>query len=164
MKKFSAHFLFPVNGRPIAKGIVKVDHSGLILEVVHGEGNLREEAGLEFHNGIICPAFVNVFHEFEKDRFYRKFEELKPFEELRPMRLSTEKDLLGWLIAIQQNSNKLSLEQLIRIFTMDAARSISLDKEVGSFEQGKRPGLMLISGMDYQNLQLSADSRLKRLI
>jgi len=163
MKKFAAHYLFPVYDKPIAKGIVKVDQSGLILALIKSYGNLREEAGLEFHNGIICPAFVNVYHEFEADRFYRKFPLLKEFDDLRPERLSTEKDLLNWLIAIQQNSDKLSLEQLIRIFTLDAARSISLDKELGSLQINKRPGLMLISGMDYKNLRLTTDSYLKML-
>jgi cytosine/adenosine deaminase-related metal-dependent hydrolase len=164
MKKFAAHYIFPGNGKPIAKGIVKVDHSGLILDIVRGNGKLEEEASLEFHNGIICPAFVNVFHEFEQERFYRKFQALQEFEELRPSRLSTEKDLLGWLIAIQQKSNLFSLEQLIRIFTLDAAQSISLEKELGSIQIGKRPGLMLISGMDYQKLRLSENSHLKILV
>ena len=111
-----------------------------------------------------CPAFVNVFHEFEADRFYRKFPELKKFKKLCPERISTEKDLLGWMITIQQNSQEPTLEKLIRIFTLDAAKSIDLEKEVGSLKPGKRPGLMLISGMDYQNLRLTEKSHLKRLI
>ena len=164
MKKFAAHFLFPVNQKPIAKGIVNVDQSGLILDIVKTDNNLTEEAGLEFHNGIICPAFVNVFNEFEPDRFYRKFHVLKEFRDLCPERVSTEKDLLAWIKAIQAKSDKLSLEQLIRIFTLDAAKSISLEKEMGSIQRGKRPGLMLISGMDYQNLRLTENSHLKILI
>ncbi|HKJ43175.1 MAG TPA: hypothetical protein VKA27_13855 [Sunxiuqinia sp.] len=164
MKKFAAHYLFPVTDKPIAKGIIHVDQSGLILGLIKSNGQLSEEAGLEFHNGIICPAFVNVYPEFEPERFYKKFPLLKDFDELRPPRLSTEKDLLGWLISIQQNNEKISLEQLIRIFTLDAAKSISLDKELGSLQENKRPGLMLISGMDYHNLRLTANSHLKRLI
>ena len=164
MKKFAAHYLFPMNESPIEKGIVHVDQSGLILEVIKTYGKLQEQAGLEFHNGIICPAFVNVYSEFDPDRFYKKFPILKEFEPLKPERLSTEKDLLGWLIAIQLYSDKLSLEQLIRIFTLDAAKSISLDKELGSLRVDTRPGLMLISGMDYQNLRLTAKSHFRRLI
>lgn len=164
MKKYAAHYLFPGDEKPIAKGIIHVDHSGLILDVIKPFGELSEESGLEFHNGIICPAFVNVYPEFEPDRFYKKFPLLKEFESLCPDRLSTEKDLLSWIIAIQQNSDKPSLEQLIRIFTLEAAKSISLEKELGSLQVNKRPGLMLISGMDYQNLRLTANSHLKRLV
>lgn len=164
MRKYAAHYLFPVDDKPIAKGIIHVDQSGLILDIIRPHGELAEEAGLEFHNGIICPAFVNVYPEFEPDRFYKKFPLLKEFETLCPERLSTQKDLLNWIISIQMNSNKLSLEQLIRIFTLDAAKSISLEKELGSLQINKRPGLMLISGMDYQNLRLTANSHLKRLV
>ena len=164
MKKYAAHYLFPVVEKPIAKGIVKVDQSGLIVEIINPDRHLEEEAGMEFHNGIICPAFVNVYTEFEPVRFYRKFQVLKEFEKVRPARVSTEKDLLNWITAIQMKSNKLSLNQLIRIFTLDAAQAISLDKELGSLKVGKRPGLMLISGMDYQNLRLTENSHLKRLI
>ncbi|KOH43231.1 amidohydrolase family protein [Sunxiuqinia dokdonensis] len=164
MRKFAAHFLFPGNEKPIAKGTVQVDSSGLILDIIKPTGPFREEAGLEFHNGIICPAFVNVYHEFEPARFYRKFPALRPFESLCPERLNTEKDLLGWLKAIQMDNQNISLEQLIRIFTLDSAKSISLDKELGSIEKGKRPGLMLISGMDYQKLRLTENSHLKMLI
>lgn len=164
MRKFAAHYLFTGNEKPIAKGIVRVDSSGLILDIVKPLGKFHEEAGLEFHNGIICPAFVNVYHEFEPERFYRKFSELRPFESLCPERLNTEKDLLGWLKAIQMESKNISLEQLIRIFTLDSAKSISLDKELGSIEKGKRPGLMLISGIDYHKLRLTENSHLKMLI
>ncbi len=164
MRKFAAHYLFTGNEKPIAKGIVQVDSSGLILDIARPIGRFREEAGLEFHNGIICPAFVNVYHEFEPERFYRKFPELLPFESLCPERLNTEKDLLGWLKAIQLTSKHINLEQLIRLFTLDSAKSISLNKELGSIEKGKRPGLMLISGMDYHKLRLTENSYLKMLI
>lgn len=164
MRKYAAHYLFPVNESPIGKGIIKVDESGLIFEITRPLHHLQEEAGMEFHNGIICPAFVNVFHEFEAERFYRKFPLLKAFKRLRPERLNTEKDILGWIKAIQLSSDKPRLEELIKLFTLDAAKSIGLEREVGSLEKGKRPGLMLISGMDYQNLRLTENSHLKMLI
>lgn len=164
MKKYAAHYVFPVVEKPIAKGIVKVDPSGMIVEVINPNRNLEEEAGMEFHNGIICPAFVNVYTEFEPTRFYRKFRELEEFERVRPERLTTEKDLLNWIIAIQLANTKLPLSHLIRLFTLDAARAISLDKELGSLTPGKRPGLMLISGMDYKTLRLNENSYLKMLV
>ncbi|WP_299584089.1 hypothetical protein [uncultured Sunxiuqinia sp.] len=164
MKKYAAHYLFPGNESPIAQGMVQVDSSGLILAVVKPHGKLQEEAGMEFHNGILCPAFVNVYHEFEPERFYRKFPLLKKFQALQPERLSTEKDVLSWLIAIQQADEQISLQQLITIFTIDAAKAIDLEKEMGSLTAGKRPGLMLLSGMDYQKLRLTEKSHLKRLV
>ncbi|TDO03698.1 hypothetical protein [Sunxiuqinia elliptica] len=163
MKKYAAHYLFPGNKPPISKGIITMDSSGLVIDIVNPAGKLTEEAGLEFHNGILCPAFVNVFHEFEGDRFYRKFPFLAPFKALQPQRLNTEKDLLSWLIAIQQTDEKISLQRLLATFTIEAAKAIDLDKEMGSLSPGKRPGLMLISGMDYQQLRLTSKSHLKVL-
>jgi hypothetical protein len=164
MKKYAAHYLFPGDRNPIAKGIIKVDPSGLILELINPVNGLSEQEGMEFHNGIICPAFVNVFHEFEDERFFRKFPLLQKYNHLKPERLNTEKDILSWIKAIQRENLQLTLDELIRIFTLDAAKSIKLEKEVGSLEKGKRPGLMLISGMDYRNLRLSEKSYLKMLI
>lgn len=163
MKKYAAHFLFTGKEPPIAKGIVQVDSSGLILEIIKPASGLHEMAGMEFHNGIICPAFVNVFHEFEPERFFQKFPLLAKFKLLQPERLTTEKDILSWMKAIQLATIPPSLPELITLFTLDAAKSIGLEKEVGSLERGKRPGLMLIAGMDYQNLRLTEKSHLKIL-
>lgn len=164
MKKFAAHFVFPVSASPIAKGIVEVDPSGKIMQLIRPNGDLTEMAGMEFHNGILCPAFVNLFEEFTLLKFFTLFPELKEYESLLPHQHNGERAILEWMKAIQLKNGKLSLEKLIRLFSYESAKAIDLQNELGTLEPGKRPGLLLISNMDYSNLRLTENSRLKRLI
>lgn len=164
MKKFAAHFVFPVSSAPLAKGIVEVDSSGKITQLIVPHRNLEEMAGMEFHNGIICPGFVNLFDEFSLPKFFSLFPELKEYESLFPEHHSGDRGILEWMKAIQLKDAKLSLTHLIRLFTLESAKAIDLQNELGSLEPGKQPGLLLIYNMDYQKLQLTENSRLKRLI
>ena len=65
MRKISANYIFPVSGPPHKNGIVVVEKTGKILEVIDTGGDLREIAGLEFYNGIIVPGFVNTHCHLE---------------------------------------------------------------------------------------------------
>ncbi|MGQ8337327.1 hypothetical protein ACUNWD_12320 [Sunxiuqinia sp. A32] len=164
MRKFAAHYVFSANSSPIAKGIVKVDNSGMILGLTDPGPQLQEEAGLEFHNGIICPSFLNLLEEFPPLRFFKLFPELKPYQSLIPTNTNGEKAILEWMKQIHLSGAKISLEQLIRIFTYESAKAIELLKETGSISEGKRPGILVISSIDFQNMRLTANSHLKRLI
>ena len=164
MKKFAAHFVFPGNSAPIPKGIVETDTDGTILRLIHPRNDLQELAGMEFHNGILCPAFVSLPDPFSPDLFFSYFPELKVFESFLPDMPTGEKRILEWMKAIQLTAGRSSLEQLIRQFTYEPARIGGRLNELGTLAPGKRPGLILIYKMDYRNLRLSKDSRLKRLI
>ncbi|WP_423129594.1 hypothetical protein [Gaoshiqia sp. Z1-71] len=164
MKKFAAHLIFPVSSPPISKGIVEVDRDGTISRLIAPEAGLQEMAGMEFHNGIICPAFVNLFERMELPEFFSHFPELKEFEFLIPVKRSDDRDILNWMKAIQMQSSAFTLDELIGLFTIRSARIAGLQNERGTLDEGKQPGLLLISQMDYRNLQLSDNSRLKRLI
>jgi cytosine/adenosine deaminase-related metal-dependent hydrolase len=59
MRKFSAHRIYPVSGPPIPFGIIETTDDGTILGIRNTGGQPVEEAGLEFHSGIIVPGFVN---------------------------------------------------------------------------------------------------------
>ncbi len=65
MRKIAANYIFPVSGPPLKNGIVEVDPSGKIINVIDTKGSLRETAGLEFYNGIITPGFVNAHCHLE---------------------------------------------------------------------------------------------------
>ena len=84
MRKLSAHYVFPVEGPPLEKGIVHIDDDGTILELIDTGGKLREEASLEFYNGIIVPGFVNAHCHLE----------LSHLKELVPERTGLEEFLL----------------------------------------------------------------------
>ncbi len=56
MRIISANYIFPINGKPIKNGYLKVSDDGTILEI--GEIT-KESEDVEFYNGIICPGFIN---------------------------------------------------------------------------------------------------------
>lgn len=65
MRKISAQYIYPVNSKPLKKGIVIVDEDGKIIEIIDTKGELKESAGVEFYNGVIVPGFVNTHCHLE---------------------------------------------------------------------------------------------------
>ncbi len=65
MRKISAHYVFPVTSRPLKNGILILDNNGEIIDIIDTYGQLREEASLEFYNGILVPGFINAHCHLE---------------------------------------------------------------------------------------------------
>lgn len=65
MRKISAHYIFTNVSFPLKFGILHIDDNGKIIDIIDTRGNLKEEANLEFYNGIICPGFVNTHCHLE---------------------------------------------------------------------------------------------------
>jgi len=65
MRKFSANYIYLGNGKILKNGIIYLSETGEILEIIDTQGLLKEENGLEFHNGVIVPGFVNVHCHLE---------------------------------------------------------------------------------------------------
>ncbi len=65
MRKLAATYIFPVSSPPLKYGILLLDDHGKILGVKDTHGSLREEAGLEYYNGILVPGFVNAHCHLE---------------------------------------------------------------------------------------------------
>jgi len=161
--KFSAHLVMPGDGQVLPKAIVEVDRTGLVLSLTPTETELREQAGMEFHSGIICPALVNFWAHGSKADILQKMPELGHYESLIPPVTNDFRASFNWLKSICQIHPETSLPELIRLFTMDAAKAFALP-ESGLIAPGKRPGLVLISGVDYTNLKLTDTAKLKKLI
>ncbi len=160
--KFSAHFIIPGDGSILPKGIVDVAPDGSIQQLIATKDELREQAGMEFHSGLICPAFINLWQYGSTAEIFDKLPELIPFRDFAPSNTADPKAVFNWIKAIQENLPKSSLPDLIQLFTIKAAHAFNLS-EAGLIRVGKRPGLILISGVDYANFKLKADSKLKKL-
>jgi len=61
-----------------------------------------------------------------------------------------------------QQQKQLPLAALLQWATSNGARALQLDKQLGSFEKGKQPGLVLISGVEHT--ALTAGSLAKRIL
>jgi cytosine/adenosine deaminase-related metal-dependent hydrolase len=55
------------------------------------------------------------------------------------------------------------LHNLLRWATLNGAEALNLDPELGSFDTGKRPGILLLSNVDLKNMRLTESTRVKRL-
>ncbi|MDR1170346.1 MAG: amidohydrolase family protein [Prevotellaceae bacterium] len=56
------------------------------------------------------------------------------------------------------------LHNLLRWATLNGAEALNLDSELGSFDRGKRPGALLLSAIDFKNMKLTDNTKVKRLI
>ena len=76
--------------------------------------------------------------------------------------------ILEEMKALQNNFKELDLATLLKWSTSNGARALQMDETLGSFEKGKRPGVVLIdnikTGKLQNNLLLSANSVSKRLL
>lgn len=134
MRKIAATYIFPCNGKPLKYGIIVCENDGTVVEIIDTSGVLSEQAGLEFYSGILVPDFEN------------------------------SNRTLAEMLVFQQNSPELTLEELIKWACLDSAQALKIDNWAGSFEKGKKPGVNLISGIDFKNMKLTGNSRVKRLI
>ncbi len=71
-------------------------------------------------------------------------------------------NILDELKTITKNYPSVPLKELLKWATLNGARALQMDDQLGSFEKGKKPGLVLISGL--QNDQLTTSSNSTRLL
>lgn len=72
--------------------------------------------------------------------------------------------ILSEMKTIQDNFPEIKLEEMIRWATMNGAKALNFEKELGSFEPGKKPGVILLEEIDLQNLKILEVTRAKRLV
>ena len=56
VKKFSAHYIFPLASAPLKNGIIILDDNGIVQGLIDTAGQIRETERLEFHSGILVPG------------------------------------------------------------------------------------------------------------
>jgi cytosine/adenosine deaminase-related metal-dependent hydrolase len=70
--------------------------------------------------------------------------------------------ILSELKTIRKNFPSIPLEEMLRWATLNGAKALQLEQQFGSFEKGKKPGLILINQIE--NNQISEQSTVQRLI
>ncbi|BAX80283.1 amidohydrolase family protein [Labilibaculum antarcticum] len=68
------------------------------------------------------------------------------------------------LKALQGLLPEFTFWELIKWGTINGAKHLQIEKEFGSIEIGKKPGLNLLTNLDYPNQKFSANSELKVLV
>jgi cytosine/adenosine deaminase-related metal-dependent hydrolase len=72
--------------------------------------------------------------------------------------------ILDELKTISKYSPFIKLETLLRWSTWNGAEFLGFDKELGSIEKGKKPGLNLITNVDPERLRLTEDSEVRKIL
>ena len=72
--------------------------------------------------------------------------------------------VLSELITVQLNFPDIELMKLFTWATLNGAKALNIEKTFGSFEPGKKPGVNLVSGIDFERMKLTERSKVKRLI
>ena len=67
-------------------------------------------------------------------------------------------NVLDELKTIQQHHPQIPLDEMLGWATLNGARALQMDKHLGSFEQGKKPGVVMIKGIDALNGLKNASS------
>ncbi len=75
-----------------------------------------------------------------------------------------ELSVLAEMVTLQQNFAEIDLEELLIWGTLNGAKALGIENRFGSFEPGKKPGVNLISGIDFEKMKLTGESLVKRLI
>lgn len=69
--------------------------------------------------------------------------------------------ILNEMRLLQNKFPSLSMGKLIEWGTINGAKYLGIDDQIGTIEKGKKPGLNLITGLD--GFRITADTRVKRL-
>jgi cytosine/adenosine deaminase-related metal-dependent hydrolase len=75
---------------------------------------------------------------------------------------NTKLCILNEMRLIQEKFPSLSTEKLIEWGTINGAKYLGIDDEKGTIEEGKTPGLNLITGLDH--FKITPDTKVKRLV
>lgn len=72
--------------------------------------------------------------------------------------------ILDEMLTIQNAFPEIPLEEMIRWATINGAQALQVQQTFGSFETGKNPGVNLISGLDFKQMKLTENAKVKRLV
>lgn len=134
--------------------------------------------GILVHNSFTTSEDIQAVHAAMKNAFWclcpnanQYIEEtMPPIELLRnnnaTMVVGTDSYASNWslnildeLKTIQQHQAAIPLSEMLQWATLNGARALQMDKHLGSFDKGKKPGVVLITGVDALNGLKNASSK-----
>lgn len=77
---------------------------------------------------------------------------------------NTTLSILAEMIILQHHLPGTGLNELLTWACANGAKALQMDSTLGTLEPGKKPGLILLTGVDLKNLKLTSSTRVKRLV
>jgi hypothetical protein len=191
-RSFASHFILLPGGEIGKWPVVTVSPSGVIESVeVHPEG-FKERPGLEFHPGVLAPAFVdvckcNVNSEFDNRLLNRHFAAgsiLLGHSNFDPQRIhppffadnsfadSSIHETLGRdnerfktpIFERLKLNNEDHIGFLLYIASEWGAKQTIYKDKLGQLKTGYMPGLLIVKSLNLSELKITASSYIKWLI
>lgn len=72
MRQFTADYIYSIASEPLKNGVVTVDEDGTVLDV---GSTINENLKLEYHEGVICPGFINTHCHLELSHMHSQLQE-----------------------------------------------------------------------------------------
>ena len=169
-RRFSANYVYTKTGEPIRNGIVGVDDDGVVVEIIDHKEGVREYSRTLFLNGVIVPGFVDSAILSELPNLIGKLpqgEELNTFLSVIKSQAIANWQSLSTFNQIQiilQHFPELTFGEVLKWGTLEGAKALGLDGELGSIELGKKPGLNLIAPFNYGDMKPTDRSKFKKLL
>jgi cytosine/adenosine deaminase-related metal-dependent hydrolase len=125
---------------------------------------LKKIRSLENTFFVLCPnSNLYIENQLPPVSLFRE-EELNVCLGTDSLASNHELSILSEMITLQVNFPKLQLDELLIWVCLNGAKALQIDDNFGSLEVGKKPGINLISGIDFKKLCLTESSRIKRLV
>jgi hypothetical protein len=166
IRKLSSHYIFNGESKLFKFGILEMDKSGVIRNLRDSGGIIVERAGLEFYNGLMLPCLLagNMTDLIEtlrgddsgRHKSIELTNHLLTFHSELPYPLSHRQTvkLLSILYDYQQlGPEENTTLQLLSYFTSKAVEKLGTSP-FGSFEPGKKPGVLILENIDLQGFRL----------
>jgi hypothetical protein len=164
-RKLSSNFIFSSHIGFFKNGILVLDKNNTVVDLIDTGGDLREEANLEFYNGILSPGFINSQvgrDSYSGDLLFYNFPEqnVDNWNPGQDENIIVFKKILHFQIKYPQEN----LFDLLSWGTIYGAKTRNAEMKFGSFENGKNPGVNLIENANLKTLKLTVKSNLRILI
>ena len=174
-RRFSANYVYTNTGEPIRNGIVGVDNEGVVVEIIDHKLGTREYSRTLFLNGVIVPEFINSPILSKLPNLLERLPqggELKAFLSSIKSQVPESQATANWqslstfnqIQIILQHFPELTFGEVLKWGTLEGAKALGLDGELGSIELGKKPGLNLIAPFNYGDMKPTDRSKFKKLL
>ncbi len=187
MRKIAAHYWLRPDGSVGKFPVIIFDNKG-IVKTIRERSLFTEEPNMELINGLLIPAFVDVFPEDFRcgnmDSLQKNVNKyiisgtrvlgINKSQSIYFSEIKTKGLVLVDYDIIARTKNSLSAFETIKAtegglkclmkYTAENAQALNVFDKYGSLEVGKTPGIYAISGVDYQTFQLSPECKIKKVI
>jgi hypothetical protein len=157
MRKFTANYLISDSGDFLKNGIVVSEDDGTVLQYIDTSGDLKEIAGLSFHNGILIGGLnfsrpnESIRTSYPKHPVFEVF--IKLFWGLSSISI---RDFVEFGKQIQKKFPEMKIPEIMK----ELSDILLLN---AGFRKEKVPGIYLLTGTDLPQLRFKPITKLKRI-